>query len=131
MELFNEKLSLMKEIYILTESLQTVALNENYEELDVLLEKRQNFMNQIDDIDKRIESGNYRSNNNKDYIKKEIQEQLAKIMEVDSKIKLLLSKKEREFRRKFSEIDVKIKTGNYDMIESEKKPKGYYLNTKS
>jgi len=131
MELFDEKLSLMKEIYILTESLQTVALNENYEELDVLLEKRQNLMNQIDDIDKRIESGNYSSNNNKDYIKKEIQEQLAKIMEVDSKIKLLLSKKEREFRRKFSEIDVKIKTGNYDMIESEKKPKCYYLNTKS
>ncbi len=130
MELLNKKLSLMKEIYTFTESLETVALNENYEELDVLLEKRQNLMDQIDDIDKRIENGNY-SANNMDFIKEEIQEQLVKIMEIDSKIKLLLSKKEREFRRKFSEIDVKIKTGNYDMIESEKKPKGYYLNTKS
>ncbi len=129
MELLNEKLSLMKEIYTLTESLETIALNENFEELDVLLEKRQNLMAQIDDIDKRIENGKNSSNNNE--VKKEIQEQLAKIIEVDSKIKLLLSKKEREFRRKFSEIDVKIKTGNYDMIESEKKPKGYYLNTKS
>jgi len=127
MELLNKKLSLMKEIYTFTESLETVALNE---ELDVLLEKRQNLMDQIDDIDKRIENGNY-SANNMDFIKEEIQEQLVKIMEIDSKIKLLLSKKEREFRRKFSEIDVKIKTGNYDMIESEKKPKGYYLNTKS
>ncbi len=129
MELLNEKLSLMKEIYALTESLETIALNENFEELDVLLVKRQNLMAQIDDIDKRIENGKNSSNNNE--VKKEIQEQLAKIIEVDSKIKLLLSKKEREFRRKFSEIDVKIKTGNYDMIESEKKPKGYYLNTKS
>ncbi len=130
MELLNKKLSLMKEIYTFTESLETVALNENYKELDVLLEKRQNLMDQIDDIDKRIDNGNY-SDNNMDFIKEEIQEQLVKIMEIDSKIKLLLSKKEREFRRKFSEIDVKIKTGNYDMIESEKKPKGYYLNTKS
>lgn len=130
MELLNKKLSLMKEICTFTESLETVALNENYEELDVLLEKRQNLMDQIDDIDKRIDNGNY-SANNMDFIKKEIQEQLVKIVEIDSKIKLLLSKKEREFRRKFSEIDVKIKTGNYDMIESEKKPKGYYLNTKS
>ncbi len=131
MELLNKKLSLMKEIYTLTKSLETVALNENYEELDALLDKRKNLMDQVDDIDKRIESGNYSFNSDKDFIKKEIQEQLAKIMEIDSKTKLLLSKKEREFRRKFSEIDVKIKTGNYDMTESEKKPKGYYLNTKS
>jgi len=131
MGLLDEKLSLMKEIYALTESLETVALNENYEELDVLLGKRQDLMDQIDDIDNRIESENNSSNSNEDFIKKEIKEQLAKIMEIDSKTKLLLSKKEREFRRKFSEIDVKIKTGNYDMIESEKKPKGYYLNTKS
>ena len=131
MELLGKKLSLMKEIYALTESLESVAINENYDELDTLLEKRQNIMNQIDDIEKIIKSGNYSSNGNEDFIEKEIQEQLKKIIEIDSKTKLLFSKKEREYRRKFIEIDVKIKTGNYDMIESEQKPKGYYLNTKS
>ena len=131
MELLGEKLSLIKEIYALTESLESVAINENYDELDTLLEKRQNIMNQIDDIEKIIKSGNYSSNGNEDFIEKEIQEQLQKIIEIDSKTKLLFSKMEREYRRKFFEIDVKIKTGNYDMIESEQKPKGYYLNTKS
>ena len=128
MELLNKKLSLIKDIYALTENLQSVALKESYDEIEILLEKRQDLMDQIDEIDKSIKNS---ININEDFLKNEIHAQLEKIIEIDNKTKVLLSKKEKEFREKFYEIDIKIKTGNYDMSESEKKPKGYFLNTRN
>jgi len=115
----------------ITNKLFSDVVNENIDELEESLEKRQALMDQIDEIDCKLSTLNKVENDNTEVISKEIKSQLKDIINMDSEITLLIAKKEREFRRKFTEIDLKIKTGNYDVEESEKKPKGYFLNTKS
>ncbi len=131
MELLCKKLSIIKEMNSITNKLFSDVVNENIDELEESLEKRQALMDQIDEIDCKLSTLNKVENDNTEVISKEIKSQLKDIINMDSEITLLIAKKEREFRRKFTEIDLKIKTGNYDVEESEKKPKGYFLNTKS
>ena len=131
MELLDRKLSLIKEIYLVTESLLKASLDERYEELNNLLEQRQSLMNQVDDIDIQIRNEDSKANYNMAIVEEQVQDKLKQIIEIDNRAKKILSNKELEIRRKFYEIDKKIKTGNYDVLESEQKPKGYYLNTKS
>lgn len=133
MDLFNQlnqKLSLIKDIKSLTYNLNNAVEDEETEMLDEILSARQCLMDRIDEIDKTISSYNEYNNENQIIIN-EIKSELKNIIEIDSKVKSLISKKELEIRRKFTEADLKLKTGNYDMEDKEIKPKGYFLNVKS
>lgn len=134
MELLEKKLSLTKKIKLITDQLFTAASNDNNdntENIDMILEERQQLMDEIDLVDKKIDNIEFEDEQKKIDIEKEIKDQFIKIVEIDNQTRSLIIDKQREYKRKFSEIDLKIKTGNYDTDHIEKKPKGYFLNQKS
>lgn len=125
----NQKLSFIKEIESLTYNLIKAVEDEEIEMLDEILSKRQHFMDEVDEIDNKIQM--YEDNNESQDLKNKIKNEVKNIIDLDMKVKTLISKKELEARRKFTEADLKLKTGNYDMSDEKIKPKGYFLNVKS
>lgn len=125
----NQKLSFIKEIESLTYNLIKAVEDEEIEMLDEILSKRQHFMDEVDEIDNKIQM--YEDNNESQDLKNKIKNEVKNIIDLDMKVKAFISKKELEARRKFTEADLKLKTGNYDMSDEKIKPKGYFLNVKS
>ena len=130
MEKLKEKIILLQELYTVTEDLLKATVNEDTDEINQILEKRQSIMDKVDLLHTTINNIEVENHEYKELDNK-IKLILQKIIKIDDNIKISLLEKEREYRKKYLEVDIKLKTGNYDIDENDKKPKGYFLNTKS
>lgn len=140
--LLNNKLELVKKIEKLTQDIIQISfedeneLTSNLDRYNELMDKRQSRMNEIDILDDKLGRMKLSSNHtdvieSKRLIEADIKSIFKKIIDMDKKIKLNTEKELISVRIKLDEIDKRLKTSNYELDEEDKKPKGFFLDTKS
>ncbi len=128
MDLLNQKLSLIKEITLVSEKLSQKILRDEFLELESVLSERQELIEKAALLNKQIEENNIESNED---IDEEFEIELNKIKVLDKHARDMISKKDFQLRKKYLDLDTRLKTGNLIITEDVKKPKGYFLNTKN
>lgn len=130
-KLLKNKLELIKKMAELTLEVIKLSLAEDFEKYNELMDNRQYLINEIDIVDKKINNLNLESNEATTIIENEIRTILRDIIDMDKIIKLNTEKEIVFTKNRLSEVEKKLQTSNYELEEADKKPKGYFLDTKS
>ncbi len=141
--LLNIKLELIKKIEELTQDIAKISFedeNKLISQLDKyneLMDKRQSLMDEINILDDKLSRMKLSSNHTDDFIESkrlieaDIISVLNKIIDIDKKIKINAEKQLVSVKMKLNEVDKRLKTSDYELDEEDKKPKGFFLDTKS
>lgn len=130
-KLLNSKLELIKKIAELTQEILDLSLTEDFEKYNELMDNRQDLINEIDIVDKKINNLNLESNESTYIIENEFKTILRDIIDMDKIIKVNIEKEIVSTKNRLNEVEKKLQTSNYELEEVDKKPKGYFLDTKS
>lgn len=136
LELLNKKLNLVKKIEELTSHILDISLDDDklsisLNECNSFIDKRQEIMNEIDNIDCEISKIDLKQDKTKNIIEKNIKAILKNIIDMDKKIKLNIEKELEIAKTNISKAEQRLQTSNFELNEEDKKPIGYYLNKKS
>ncbi|QSX07165.1 hypothetical protein JYG23_07420 [Sedimentibacter sp. zth1] len=128
-ELYSEKLKLVEKLYEVTKNMLNISLDDVANKFDTQVMERRKIMDNIDELDKKINSTLIKKENC-NQIKQKIKDVLKQIMDMDYQLNSRLSQKKVEVQMKIQEIDKNIEMKNYTKNNQLVKEKGFFIKYK-
>lgn len=126
-KLLLDKYNLLEDLLIVTKRMIDIA-SDDAETFELEIENREKIINEIKDIDQKIE--NFASVYDKDDARVvKINSKLKEIIAYDNLLVPNVSRKIRDLRKKHDDAKDKLENDKLD-FSAEKKEKGYFLNIK-
>lgn len=127
-DLFEQKKETLQQIHDLTQDIKYVVEQEDYDQLEELLDKRQSLMNKVNDVDIELQGLKIDATANNTFLN-EIKDILKETIELDREIKARLGQEMVSLKQK-----IKTLRGNKNLKQAyypqQRQNSGYFIDRK-